>query len=589
MRRTRVNAGRLTLVIVIAAAVIALCVFLGYMFADIRLDEQKEQELLATGTFREGVSVGGIDVSGLTMEEARVAISPVVNRMLNAGQIEFTVEGEDAPYLYSLEDMGVTVDPTPALEQAMLYGREGRRWTVEYEDPEPYNFQLQRTFNIGEVEMQVRAAEETDEWGEPVVNGNYKVETKKDEDSLTTSGSLVETEPHDGYAIDTDTIISTIEEQIMDDVYTPFEAPVEILRSTSVGEGTATEPTVMGRKTTDFSSSDRNRKYNVWKMSSILNGITVQPGETFSVNDTAGDRNAANGWKEANGIENGQYTPQYGGGICQVSSTLYNACLMAELEIVNRVPHTIAASYVPKGLDATISTGGPDFKFKNTYSDPIYIIIRTDGGDGAITAEIWGHDPRSYSVNIYSEEDVSERRDLPPVEYTRNSSLSANSIQQVRKGQAQTVWNVYKDRVDRDSGDIVESKIYVTKSTYKAIAPLYEVGSGITVPADGTPIGSLGGSVSQPADDGIQADPDSSGSATQKPSSQTTAKPSGGSSGDGGNQQGGSSSTTQAPTAAPPTQPPVTQAPSEPPVSSDGGGQSGDEGSSGEDGGSEVA
>lgn len=586
MRRTRVNPGRLTLVIVIAAAVIALCVFLGYMFSQITLDEQQEQELLATGTFRQGVSVGGIDVSGLTMEEAKVAVSPVVNRMMNAGQIEFTVEGEENPYQYSLQDMGVSVDPAPALEQAMLYGREGTRWSVEHEDPEPYNFQLQRTFNIGEVETQIRAAEEADEWGEPVVNGNYRVEAKKDEGSMTTTGSLVQTEPHDGYSVDTDTVISTIEQQIMDEVYTPFEAPVEVLKSTSAGASTAAEPTLMGSLTTDFSKSDSNRKYNIWKMSSIINGVTVQPGETFSINDTAGDRNAQNGWKEANGIENGQFTPQYGGGICQVSSTLYNACLKAELEIVNRVPHTIAASYVPKGLDATISTGGPDFKFKNTYSDPIYIIIKTNGGSGSITAEVWGHDPRDYSVKIYSEEDVASRKDIPPVEYTRNSSLSANAVQQVRKGQAQSVWNVYKDRIDKETGVAKETKVYVTKSTYKAISPLYEVGSGITVPTDGTPISSLGGSVAKPVDDGVQADPGSSG--TTAPATQTpAAKPT-----------GNTGSSTQKPTQAPPTQAPPTQAPptqapptqapptqappTQAPPATDGG-------SSGDDGGSEVA
>lgn len=557
------NGRRLALVIIIVAVAVAAALYFAYMFGQVKLDEAKSQELLATGTYREGVSIGGVDVSGLTKAEAGIAISPIVNRMLNAGQIEFTVQGVDAPYQYSLTDMGLVVDPEPVLDEAMLYGREGTRWSLKFDSPEPRDFQLQRTFNIGNVEQQVKAAEEADEWGEPVINGRYRVETTKDESSLQTGGTLVETEPQDGYAIDTDSIISTIETQIMDENYEPFEAPVEILKSQSVDDAAEGELRLMGQKTTNFASSDSNRKYNIWKMASILNGAVLEPGETFSVNDTAGDRNAENGWKEGNGIENGQYTPQYGGGICQVSSTLYNACLMAELEMVNRVPHTIAASYVPKGLDATISTGGPDFKFKNTYGSPIYVVIKTDGYGGQITAQIWGNDPRDYRVEIYSEEDTSQREDIPPVEYQRNSSLSSNSVQLVRKGQPKEVWNVYKDKIDRETENVIESKIFVTKSTYNAISPLYEVGSGISVPSDGTPVSSLGGNVSS-SGDGIQADPGSSGSSENQ-----------GSSGSSGNQGGSSSTQKPSPTQKPngggssQTQSPSTPAPTDPPSQAD--------------------
>lgn len=506
-RRTRLNVKRLILVIAIVAVVIAAGSYVAYANEEIRLDSDMEQELLTNGRIRDGVSIEGVDVSGLTMAEAQVAISPVVNQMLNSQRIEFTVQGVDDPYIYSLEDMGVSVDPVPVLRDAMLYGREGKRWDLEHEELAPQNFTLQKTFNIGDVATRINAAEAEDEWGEPAVNANFEVKKSKDEDDLTTSAQLVPTEPHDGYAIDKDEVITTIENQIMSESCVPFEAPVEVIESKSATDVHGGELSLMGTTTTDFSKSKADRRYNIWKMSSILNGAILDPGDTFSVNDTAGDRNEENGWKEADGIENGQFTPQYGGGICQVSTTLYNSCLKAELDIVNRVPHSIASSYVPKGLDATISTGGPDFKFSNPYDTPIYVIIKCDGDNGSLTAEIWGYDDRDYKVSLHSSENLEERRDLPKPEYQRNTELPNGQIQRVRAGQQEEVWNVYKDRIDKETGETIEKDIYVTKSTYRAIPPLYDVGPGVDLPANGTPIEQVKGTVSTGGESAIQATP----------------------------------------------------------------------------------
>ncbi|HBU13224.1 MAG TPA: vanomycin resistance protein VanB, partial [Clostridiales bacterium] len=100
---------------------------------------------------------------------------------------------------------------------------------------------------------------------------------------------------------------------------------------------------------------------NIWKMSDIINGVKVEPGETWSINEEAGPRTYNLGWQGAPGISDGEYKEEAGGGICQVSSTLYNAVLRAELEIVERKHHSWPLDYIDGGLDATISTGAPDF------------------------------------------------------------------------------------------------------------------------------------------------------------------------------------------------------------------------------------
>ena len=107
--------------------------------------------------------------------------------------------------------------------------------------------------------------------------------------------------------------------------------------------------------------------------------VSLMPGETFSYNQTVGQRTLKAGFKEAGAYANGQVVSSVGGGICQVSSTLYNAVLRANLDIVDRSNHMFAVGYVPIGTDATVSWGAPDFKFKNSRTYPIKIVASTSG------------------------------------------------------------------------------------------------------------------------------------------------------------------------------------------------------------------
>ena len=131
---------------------------------------------------------------------------------------------------------------------------------------------------------------------------------------------------------------------------------------------------------TTFSASNVNRSTNIRLASEKINGTVVMPGEIFSYNATVGERTAAKGYKSAGVYVGGQVTTGIGGGICQVSSTLYNAVLLSNLEIVARYNHCFNTGYVPVSRDATVSWGGPDFKFKNTRNYPIKIICTGTNG-----------------------------------------------------------------------------------------------------------------------------------------------------------------------------------------------------------------
>ncbi|MBQ3114527.1 MAG: VanW family protein [Clostridia bacterium] len=156
----------------------------------------------------------------------------------------------------------------------------------------------------------------------------------------------------------------------------------------------------LGTYTTYYTAGNVNRSHNVALAASKLDGYIMMPGEVFSYNDVVGERTAARGFRNAavytaNGVENG-----IGGGICQVSSTLYNSVLYANLEIVSRTNHSYTVSYAPKGQDATVSMGTIDFKFKNNHENPI--MLKAYVGGGACTISVYGKKTEDFSVEVIS-------------------------------------------------------------------------------------------------------------------------------------------------------------------------------------------
>jgi vancomycin resistance protein YoaR len=135
----------------------------------------------------------------------------------------------------------------------------------------------------------------------------------------------------------------------------------------------------IGRYVTSFNPRNKKRSNNIQLATKAINNHVVFPGETFSFNKVVGKRTVAKGYLRAPVIVKGEFSEDIGGGICQVSSTLYNAVDNAGIKIVERFSHTRKVPYIPPGRDATVSWYGPDFEFKNTYNQPVLIRARTLG------------------------------------------------------------------------------------------------------------------------------------------------------------------------------------------------------------------
>lgn len=151
---------------------------------------------------------------------------------------------------------------------------------------------------------------------------------------------------------------------------------------------------------TSLWGSSSNRINNVKRASESINGIILLPGESFSYNEALGQRTAANGYLPAGAYSNGEVVQEYGGGICQVSSTLYYCCLYANLKITSRSCHYFPVGYLPAGLDATVSWGGPEYQFVNNRDYPIKIVATVDETAKTSTVELWGTDTDGSYVEM---------------------------------------------------------------------------------------------------------------------------------------------------------------------------------------------
>ena len=229
-------------------------------------------------------------------------------------------------------------------------------------------------------------------------------------------------------------------------------------------------PDLLSEFSTSFTSSNYNRSTNISLCAARINGTVVLPGETFSFNGTVGQRTKAAGFKEAPAYVGGQVVQEVGGGICQVSSTLYNAVLYSNLDIVERTNHSFKPAYVKPGLDATVSWGGPDFKFTNNRDYPIKIM--TDSTDKILKVYIYGlKTDNDYTVELRADYLSTV---YPSTVYRKDSSLATGQTKVIDSGSSGCRTATYKILYDA-SGNVVSNEC-ISRDTYSAHNKIVAVG-----------------------------------------------------------------------------------------------------------------
>ncbi|MGN1059758.1 MAG: VanW family protein, partial [Clostridia bacterium] len=240
-------------------------------------------------------------------------------------------------------------------------------------------------------------------------------------------------------------------------------------------------PDLLGSYSSKYNAGDTSRSHNLSLASQKISEVVLAPGDIFSYNGTVGPRTLERGFRTANVYVGNRVEPGVGGGICQVSSTLFNAVVLSDLRIVQRTNHSLPVSYVPLGRDATVSYGSIDFQFSNNTDAPIKIVASASGGVNAVS--IYGTKKnKNRTIEISTECTGTTAARLVQKE---NPDLPAGTVKVEQKGSNGSSYNTYK--ITKEDGRTVKSEL-LTKSTYVASDRIEIIGTAPAAsPAAETP------------------------------------------------------------------------------------------------------
>jgi vancomycin resistance protein YoaR len=415
----------------------------------------------------DGVFVGEIDVSGMTASEAKAAIQEQVD-LLGASVV--TLQMGDAEVSTTLGELGLTWENPDVIDEISRIGTTGNimRRYKEKKDLQNQNVHYEIEYSVDESAERAFVESCSVYNSEPVEGSVYM----GDDGVLYVSGGT------DGLTLNVDATIGTLNEYLTEWQTEDITVQAEVKRTSPVltAETLSDMNNILGTATTDYSSSTYARSTNISVGTSKINGTLLMPGESFSVTSAVVPFTAENGYELAPSYESGQVVETYGGGICQVSTTLYNALLKAELEIDARSNHTMTVSYVDPSKDAAIAEGIMDLVFTNNKETPIYIAGSAYGG--VLTFSVYGKETRPSNRTIEYVSEVTGRTDASTnVKLVANTEQSAGYLLQTQtahEGLSAVLWkNVYVDGV-------LTETTQVNSSYYEASAAIYEVGVATT-------------------------------------------------------------------------------------------------------------
>ena len=442
------NDRKLILPIAIISILILVLIF-SVIFALININNEK---------IFDNISIMGIDVSNMTREEANKAVKDVINAKISE---ELFLKKDDYETSLNANQINAVFDVENAVNQAYNIGRDGNIVTNNYGIlwVTLFGKDIDCSLNYDEETLIEKIADISSKLPGAVVQSSYYIEDeeliivkgkagltiKTDElkeqilnelkqinkiyDIITIPTEQVQPEaidvekirneiykePQDAYVSKNPTTVHThvngvdfavsIEaaKEIISEDKDEYVIPLKITLAEKTLDDLGEEafPDLLSEYTTIYDPSNKNRSNNLSISAEKIDGTIVMPGETFSYNQTVGERTIAAGYKEAGAYAGGRVVQDVGGGICQTSSTLYNAALLANLEIVDRSNHQFLTSYVSASRDATVAWGSIDFQFKNTRTYPIR--IEAEAKNGVCKMAIYGiKEETEYEVLIQS-------------------------------------------------------------------------------------------------------------------------------------------------------------------------------------------
>lgn len=434
--------------------------FAGMMAATITVKAAVEAKAPGDDTIPNRVYVEDIDIGGMTKEEAEDAVQEYVDQL---GDAKLTLAAGKNTFEITAKELGIVWGNPEILEEAVGLGRSGNlvaRYKVQ-KDLEHEDKVYAISYDI-DAELVKKALEaNVEDLNTEAADAGLK---RENNNFVIIPGSQ-------GVEVNLEESVKAVEEYFAS--WEGEDAKIDIVADVVDPKGTEEELSkvkdVLGTFSTNYGSSDDGRVRNIKRGAELIDGSVVYPGDEFSVYGVTAPHTKANGYELAGAYENGTVVQDYGGGICQVSTTLYNAVIRAELEITERYNHSMIVTYVDPSCDAAIAGDYKDLKFKNNTDAPIYIEAICSGGNIYFT--VYGHETRAASREvIFESETISTTEpgnkyvavDAPIGTLTRASGAHV--------GKQARLWKIVKE-----NGKEVSREIFNT-STYSPSPATWQVG-----------------------------------------------------------------------------------------------------------------
>ena len=332
-------------------------------------------------TFYENTFINGVNVSGLTKSEANNLLESKL--IENKEKLNITLKSGEKKWQLNGDDFEIVGNFNDTLDKTINYGHEGnifQKKKIEAQikkDGLNVNVPYQNLFggineSLDEIISQVEKSP---------LSSQISFNPESEQMFVTKEGK-------NGYIVERDLLQQKISGALGIGREELIEIPLREVTPSKDIDDYIKSISLRARFSTDYKKSSTSRKQNVKKALSCFNGLIVEPNEEVSFNNKTGARTAENGYKSAKIIFNGSYVAGVGGGVCQASTTLYNALLLADVEILQVNHHSLPASYVPLSFDAMVSEGYSDLVFKNNLDTPIF--IKAYGTENEAIVEVYG-------------------------------------------------------------------------------------------------------------------------------------------------------------------------------------------------------
>lgn len=472
-RTRRIKTLRRSAIGVLAAAVVIVLIIVGAR-AGGRLMDIKRTLDRGDGVFYPNIYVNDIPLEGRTLDEAAALVSQQVSDLISSWRITLRTQ-DGRSWDITGEDLGMQYDVADQLDQLWAIGHTGTS-AQRYEQVRTLNDQPVRRYttlsydmsSINQILSQIKS-----EVDQPAVSA-----TKVYDDTFWPPYTY--TDDVDGQELDITGLnerimgmVDRLESGVVDLAPTPVKAPITRAYLESQIVKLSSFETAIGNTSTE------GRFYNIQKGTEEFDRLIIKSGESVSFNKVTGKRTEANGYQQALELAYGEYVMGWGGGICQVSSTLYNAVVNAGLEVKSRTQHSRPSSYVDKGLDATVQDDRLDFVFKNSTNADIYIESEyyKKGSYYRCKFTIYGRpDPNGYTYKLESQ--VVQTIEKPETVIKPDKEMKYvvydDETYEYSKGEDGYVVDVYLVTMDANGLEVSREKKYT--DTYKAVAPVTYVG-----------------------------------------------------------------------------------------------------------------